>query len=234
MPTVFALLNMPSEGKVQVDTPEELQHVAAFCDEHPGLSDVLHEGIQHLLQTAFPESPGVTITLEADPDMAGWEWLVVSVKTPRSAADAQAHLHALRRHGGSSISPSLGTFCSSMWSRCAEALWQQRGTFASEEACCRASISRAYYAIFGAARQYAVTIEGLESGRTGEVHRQVQRHFQHGLRPQQRLLGALLARLRRTRNRADYAEIMTDAVWQAEIAIADDHKAFAVLHALQS
>lgn len=34
----------------------------------------------------------------------------------------------------------------------AEALLQARTTFAPEEACCRAAISRAYYAVYGAAR----------------------------------------------------------------------------------
>ena len=37
----------------------------------------------------------------------------------------------------------------------AEALLQGRTTLAPEEACCRAAISRAYYAVYGAARLYA-------------------------------------------------------------------------------
>ena len=37
----------------------------------------------------------------------------------------------------------------------AEALLQARTSLAQEEACCRAAVSRAYYAVYGAARLYA-------------------------------------------------------------------------------
>jgi hypothetical protein len=40
----------------------------------------------------------------------------------------------------------------------AEALLQGRATLAPEEACCRAAISRAYYAVYGAARTRARAI----------------------------------------------------------------------------
>jgi hypothetical protein len=46
----------------------------------------------------------------------------------------------------------------------AEALLQARTTFAPEEACCRAAISRAYYAVYGAARTRARDQEGLRLG----------------------------------------------------------------------
>ena len=45
----------------------------------------------------------------------------------------------------------------------AEALLQARTTLAPEEACCRAAISRAYYAVYGAARMRARDQEGYDS-----------------------------------------------------------------------
>ena len=115
----------------------------------------------------------------------------------------------------------------------AEALVQQRSTFAPEEACCRASISRAYYAVFCAARNYAVAAEGLQLGGTGGDHQQVQRHFQHGPRPEHRTLGTTLARLRRARNRADYANTMSQVVRQAQEAVEHARRGFGALEALQ-
>jgi hypothetical protein len=50
----------------------------------------------------------------------------------------------------------------------AEALVQARTTFAPEEACCRAAISRAYYAVYGAARTRAREQERLQLPATGE------------------------------------------------------------------
>ncbi|ETX05408.1 MAG: hypothetical protein ETSY2_23110 [Candidatus Entotheonella gemina] len=47
----------------------------------------------------------------------------------------------------------------------ADALLTNRGTFAQEEASCRASISRACYAVCCAARNHAVNTEGLQLGR---------------------------------------------------------------------
>jgi len=115
----------------------------------------------------------------------------------------------------------------------AEALLQHRGTFAHEEACCRASISRAYYAVFCAARNYAGAVEGLQMMGTGGDHWHVQRHFQQGLSREHQTLGRLLALRRRARNRADYADTVSNVGTRAEDAVLHARQAFAVLHALQ-
>ncbi len=49
----------------------------------------------------------------------------------------------------------------------AEVLVRQRDTLADAEACCRAAISRAYYAVYGAARTYARDHEGGRFPATG-------------------------------------------------------------------
>ena len=63
----------------------------------------------------------------------------------------------------------------------AEALFRERVTFADKEACCRAAISRAYYAAFCAARNHARDNEGLtlpRSDRIG-VHQVVINYYSH-------------------------------------------------------
>ena len=116
--------------------------------------------------------------------------------------------------------------------RLAEALLQSQGSFAHQEACVRASMSRAYYAVFCAARNHAVTQEGLVIPGTGRDHRLVQHHFQHGPTPEHVTLGWLLSCLRRARNQADYANRMQQAGLRAQEAILSAQQAFAVLHIL--
>ena len=85
----------------------------------------------------------------------------------------------------------------------AEALVHQRGTLADEEACCRAALSRAYYAAYGAARNHARDVEGLVLAQTGEDHRQVLHHYRQRADAAHQELGELLFRLRRHRTQAD-------------------------------
>jgi len=91
MPAVFALPDAPPDLEVQVDAAEVLPQIAAFLAKHPGLQEVLHDGIQHL-RKAFPESRCFILALEADPEIPGWDYLVVSVKTALRVADAHARL----------------------------------------------------------------------------------------------------------------------------------------------
>src|SRR2546426_12426449 len=86
----------------------------------------------------------------------------------------------------------------------AEALLQARTTLASEEACCRAAVSRAYYAVYGAARTQARDQDGLQLPATGDAHALVSTHYRQGPSPLHRAIGDNLRRLRRARNRADY------------------------------
>lgn len=115
----------------------------------------------------------------------------------------------------------------------ADALLTNRGTFAHEEACCRASISRAYYAVFCAARNHAVNNEGLQLGRTGDDHRQVQRHFEQAQDANHMYIGRQLFRLRRDRNHADYHDEMSQVVQRAQQALARAREAMTILNALQ-
>jgi uncharacterized protein (UPF0332 family) len=86
----------------------------------------------------------------------------------------------------------------------AEALLQASTTLASEEACCRAAISRAYYAVYGAARLHAHDQEGLHLPATAEAHQRVITHYRQGVSPLHRAIGDSLRQLRSARNRADY------------------------------
>jgi exonuclease VII large subunit len=65
----------------------QLQPIASFLAKHPGLLEVLNDGIQHL-HHAFPGNRGFTMTLEADREVSNWEYLVVRVKTNLSVEDA--------------------------------------------------------------------------------------------------------------------------------------------------
>jgi len=86
----------------------------------------------------------------------------------------------------------------------AEALFRERATFANEEACCRAAISRAYYAAFCAARNYARDNEGLALRNTARDHQIVFGHYDQGPSAQHRAIGWDLGQLRQRRNQADY------------------------------
>jgi len=78
----------------------------------------------------------------------------------------------------------------------AEALLQVRMTLAPEEACGRAAISRAYYAVYGAARTHARAQEGLQLPTTGDTHQRVITHYRQGASPLHRAIGDNLRRLR--------------------------------------
>ena len=115
----------------------------------------------------------------------------------------------------------------------AEALVRQRGTLADAEACCRAAISRAYYAAFGAARNHARDVEGLVLTQTGDDHRQVLLHYRRAPDPVHQELGELLFRLRRHRTQADYADTVPDVVSRAYATCRRARRVFGLFEALQ-
>ena len=86
----------------------------------------------------------------------------------------------------------------------AEALFRERVTFADQEACCRAAISRAYYAAFCAARNNARDNEGLILSNTARDHQIVFTHYAQNPNAQHTTIASTLHRPRRERNRADY------------------------------
>ena len=115
----------------------------------------------------------------------------------------------------------------------ADALLHHRTLLVQEEACCRASISRAYYAVFCAARNYAREWEGLRLTLTGADHQRVQRHFHQGQTREHQRLQVLLDRLRNRRNEADNADSMSNVVTQAQGALQYARQAFHALAALR-
>jgi hypothetical protein len=101
----------------------------------------------------------------------------------------------------------------------AEALLQGRATLAPEEACCRAAISRAYYAVYGAARTRAREQDGLQLPATGDAHQRVIAHYFQGPSPLHRAIADTLRRLRGARNRADYDDRLDRPVTLAQFAV---------------
>jgi hypothetical protein len=114
----------------------------------------------------------------------------------------------------------------------AEALLQARTTFAPEEACCRAAISRAYYAVYGAARGRAQAQEGLQLPATGDAHHLVITHYRQGPSPLHRAIGESVRQLRRARNRADYDDRLDRPVALAAFAVRRARQVVAQLQAL--
>ena len=114
----------------------------------------------------------------------------------------------------------------------AEALLQGRATVAPEEACCRAAVSRAYYAVYGAARTHAREQEGLQLPATGDAHQRVIAHYFQGPSALHRALAENLRRLRGARNRADYADQLDRPVALAAFAVRRARQVVAHLQAL--
>ena len=116
----------------------------------------------------------------------------------------------------------------------AEALIHGRGTLAPEEACCRAAISRAYYAAFGVARNHARDNEGLSLQRTGRDHQRVLLHYRRRPDRAHQEIAELLFRLRRQRNQADYDDQRPATVTGAHTALRRARQVLVGLETLQT
>ena len=114
----------------------------------------------------------------------------------------------------------------------AEALLQARTSLAQEEACCRAAVSRAYYAVYGVARNRARDQDGLQLPATGDAHQRVITHYRQGPSALHRAVGDTLRRLRRVRNRADYDDQLEQPVAVAQFAVRRARQVVAQLQAL--
>ena len=114
----------------------------------------------------------------------------------------------------------------------AEALLQARTSLAQEEACCRAAVSRAYYAVYGVARNQARDQDGLQLPATGDAHQRVSTHYRQGPSALHRAVGNTLRRLRRVRNRADYDDQLEQPVAVAQFAVRRARQVVAQLQAL--
>ena len=91
----------------------------------------------------------------------------------------------------------------------AEELTGITNSLAGEEARLRSTISRAYYAAFIRARNYLRIHQDIDLPRNGDVHRYVREYFDRSSNELHRMIANDLARLRISRNRADYDDIMT-------------------------
>jgi uncharacterized protein (UPF0332 family) len=88
----------------------------------------------------------------------------------------------------------------------AEYLYDNRENFPDREACLRAAISKAYYAAFCLARNYARDIDRLVLDESAQDHGSVKKHYIRAPDPKNRQVGSLLDRLRDSRNQADYSD----------------------------
>jgi len=89
----------------------------------------------------------------------------------------------------------------------ARSLQGQSGAAAIQEAAHRSAVSRAYYAAFCHARNYARDSEGFLPSRGPKDHELVRDHYQRKGRPG---LALDLDRLRAWRNRCDYDDTVTE------------------------
>jgi hypothetical protein len=114
----------------------------------------------------------------------------------------------------------------------AEALLQARTTFVLEDACCRIAISRASYAVYGAARTCARDQDGLQLPATGDAHQRVITHYRQGASPLHRAIGDSMRQLRSARNRANYDDQLDRPVARAQFAVRRARQVVAQLQAL--
>lgn len=80
----------------------------------------------------------------------------------------------------------------------------QRLAADGDEAARRSAVSRAYYAAFGAARAWREGIRYFDAPTDGTVHQALWASFGEGPTDDEREVGMLGDRLRRSRNTADY------------------------------
>ncbi len=104
----------------------------------------------------------------------------------------------------------------------AEALFKTPNTPGPDEASFRSAISRAYYAAFCNARNFARDREGLNLPQTAKDYQLVIAHFQGSQDPTRRKIARNLRRLRDHRNKADYEDSLTrpNALTQSALTLA--------------
>lgn len=91
---------------------------------------------------------------------------------------------------------------------------------AGDEASLRAAVSRAYYAVFGEAKEAAETERGQDFP-TGSIHEAVVNYYDGSPDPYRKLFAANLKRLKNSRVRADYFRTRTVDVRFASQAISE-------------
>jgi uncharacterized protein (UPF0332 family) len=101
----------------------------------------------------------------------------------------------------------------------AEYLYDNRDTFPDREACLRTAISKAYYAAFCSARNYARDLDRLVLDESAQDHGSVKKHYIRAPDPKNRQVGNSLDRLRDSRNQADYSDSIDELEKLAESSI---------------
>ena len=110
----------------------------------------------------------------------------------------------------------------------AAALIQARNTFAPAEGRYRAAISRAYYAVYGAARNHARDHEGYSPVPTGRDHGLVAAHYLAGTTRTHHKIGRVLER-----HRADYQDDVSQPLRPlAQLAVQESRQVFTLLQQL--
>lgn len=101
---------------------------------------------------------------------------------------------------------------------------QKSGPLLSDEAYKRTAISRAYYAVFCSALDFADSHEEFTPTGTGADHEGLISHFEHSTDRSRRSAGAKLRRLRGNRNQVDYDNIVRqlDKLTRLALRRADD------------
>jgi len=107
----------------------------------------------------------------------------------------------------------------------AEALVRDPNSPGPEEASLRSAISRAYYAAFCSARNFARAKDGLVVSKGPRAHGQVIGHFKATRDRSRRKIGTDLDRLRVNRNKADYDDVLVrkpTSLAQSSVAMAQN------------
>jgi uncharacterized protein (UPF0332 family) len=111
----------------------------------------------------------------------------------------------------------------------AEYLYDNRDTFPDREACLRAAISKAYYAAFCSARNYARDFDRLVLDESAQDHGSVKKHYIRAPDPKNRQVGNSLDRLRDSRNQADYSDTIDKLEELAKAAISQSKQVHTLL-----
>lgn len=108
----------------------------------------------------------------------------------------------------------------------AQFLQQLSATSVNQEAALRSAVSRAYFAAFGHARNYARDRHGLSLTYTGDDHSLVRRHF---LSRRAKGVALKLDKLRQWRNKCDYGDSVNDLSLILASAITEAQTIIAIL-----
>ena len=88
MATIPALSALTDAGPT---TPAERARLKAFLQRHPVVHQLLLEA-EAPLRAAFGEEVTLALTVETDPEIPGWDYVVASIQTPLPLEQAQACL----------------------------------------------------------------------------------------------------------------------------------------------